>query len=321
MKRPIHWVHLVQYAALRIVSALFLMFPIDVNLKTGRLIGWVWFNMPRWAPLLRSLSKHRGRAMDHIRLAYGDALDDAEVRRLALGSMQHFACLAIEVIQTPRIVTPWTWRRYVELDHLGEAARELLKRRGCIMLTAHYGSFEILGYALAMAGFPITALMRPFDNEYITDYLVEKRRRSGLELLFKKGATARAPDVLEDGGALCFIADQDAGRKGVFVDFFGQKASTYKSIGLLAIDQNVPIIVGCARRMGKRFRYRISVNRIIQPEEWRDRDDELTWITQEFSTAMERFIREAPEQYLWMHRRWKSQPRAQRKPAGVTPAG
>ena len=71
----------------------------------------------------------------------------------------------------------------------------------------------------------------------------------------------------------------------------------------------MPIVVGCARRVGDRFRYEVECTRVIRPEEWAGREDPLTWITQEYSWAIERFVREAPEQYLWMHRRWKSRPK------------
>jgi len=135
-----------------------------------------------------------------------------------------------------------------------------------------------------------------------------QRQKRGLQLLYKKGATRSAEDILNEGGMLCFIADQNAGHKGLFVDFFGRAASTYKSIGLLAIRHRVPIIIGYARRTSRRFEYEIGVQRIIRPPEWQGRDDELTWITQEYTRAIEDFVRKAPEQYLWIHRRWKSRP-------------
>jgi len=101
----------------------------------------------------------------------------------------------------------------------------------------------------------MTAVMRPLDSPYINKLLKNRRRFSGLKLLDKKGATIHAPEILQSGGALAFIADQNAGRKGVFVDFFGRKASTYKSIALLAMQFEVPVVVGCARRTGKWFNY------------------------------------------------------------------
>ena len=116
-----------------------------------------------------------------------------------------------------------------------------------------------------------------------------------------------------EGSTLCFIADQDAGKKGVFVDFFGRKASTYKSIGLMAIHYNMPICVGASRRVGNRFFFEIEINRMIMPEEWADKDDPLVWISQEYTNAMEEFIRKDPSQYWWLHRRWKTRPKEERK--------
>jgi KDO2-lipid IV(A) lauroyltransferase len=165
-------------------------------------------------------------------------------------------------------------------------------------------------------GFPIVAVMRPLDNEYINSYLMDVRAKRGLQLLYKKGVSRSADEILSNGGVLAFIADQNAGHKGLFVDFFGCKASTYKSIALLAIQHQVPIVVGYARRRGKRFEYEVGVNRVIEPAEWAGREDELYWITQEYTRAIEDFVREQPEQYLWIHRRWKSRPKSELAPAG-----
>jgi KDO2-lipid IV(A) lauroyltransferase len=127
--------------------------------------------------------------------------------------------------------------------------------------------------------------------------------------------------VLNSGGILAFIADQNAGRKGQFVDFFGQQASTYKSIALLAIEHRVPILIGYSRRMSGDFDYEMGMTRVIQPEEWHGRNDEVHWITQEYTRAIETFVRESPEQYLWMHRRWKSRPRDEQYPEQDAMAG
>jgi KDO2-lipid IV(A) lauroyltransferase len=258
--------------------------------------------------LLWRFREHRNRAERHIRTSLPD-LNDREVSAVALGSLQQLAMLVVELLLAPRLVTRWTWARYLRLGKLDDAIRVLLQDKGCIMLTGHYGNWELLGFGLATLGFEIVAVMRPLGNEYLNRFMLESREKSGLKLLYKKGASRTAPAVLASGGSLCFIADQNAGRKGLFVDFFGRKASTYKSIGLLAMEYDVPIVVGCGRRIGRGFRYEICVNRVILPEEWQNRDDELLWITQEYTRAIEEFVRVAPEQYLWIHRRWKTRPK------------
>lgn len=317
MKRRRWWLDYLQYLAVRLTVTVLSIFPFEANLRTMRFLGWLWFALPRVLPgrsrLVMKFREHRNRAEGHLRHAFPD-WTDAQISKAALASMQQLAMLGVEVMFTPKLLTRWTWARYVRLTKLDEAVRVLLGRRGCVMLTGHYGNWELLGYTLALLGFDIVAVMRPLDNEYLNRYLLDVRERSGLKLLYKKGATRSAGEVLESGGALCFIADQNAGSKGLFVDFFGRKASTYKSIGLLAMEYETPIIVGCARRISpRRLAYEICVNRIIRPEEWRGRDDPLRWITEEYSRAMEAFIRVAPEQYLWIHRRWKSRPKEERE--------
>lgn len=329
------------YLAVRAASTFFSILPVRVSLSIARGMGSTWFHLPRMLPeihvpeasprfvlfrwvryplkWLRSLTKttnrllgkfreHRNRAELHIRTSFPD-MSDQRVESVALESMQQLCLMAVELMLSPRLITTWTWHDYVDTRDLGDAIRTLLQKRGCILITGHYGNIEVLGTTLATIGFDMSAVMRPLDNAYINKLLTRRRAHSGLKLLDKGGATRHAPEILESGGALAFIADQNAGSKGIFVDFFGRKASTYKSIGLLAMRFEVPIVVGCARRIGHDFKYEIHVNRIIQPEEWADQDDPLLWVTQEYTTALEDLIAEAPGQYLWIHRRWKTRPK------------
>jgi KDO2-lipid IV(A) lauroyltransferase len=295
-----------QYAVLRLFASVLYMFPVDWNLGTARLIGRIWWH---------AIPRHRDRARAHLRLAYGDSLPDEEIDRIAKRSMQHLIMVAFEMAFAPRLIDEWTWPRYCRVVGIEAALDVLLEGRGALLLTGHFGSWELAGYILATFGFDVVAIMRPLDNAYINRFVVETRRRRGLRLLDKKGATAHAEEVIRGGAALGFIADQNAGRKGLYVDFFGEKASTYKSIGLLAMAMDVPIIIGYARRTKDRFFYEVGVERVIRPAEWKDRDDPLRWITQEYTLAIEAFVRRWPDQYLWIHRRWKSRPKEERTPA------
>jgi len=141
------------------------------------------------------------------------------------------------------------------------------------------------------------------------------REREGQFIIDKKGAAELMMKILASGAALGFIADQNAGRKGMFVDFFGRKASTYKSIALLAMEYNLPIVVGYTRRLNDRYQFKMGVARVIEPRQWQDKDDPLRWITQEYTHGIEDFVRENPEQYWWMHRRWKTRPPEERNAA------
>ena len=284
---------------IRIIFALLQMFPIEWNLQTARLLArlWIWLS-PR----------HRDRALAHLQASFGDAFTPVQLKRLAERCLASWTMFAVEVACMPRLINRFTWSRYIRLVNCEELIELIVGGRGLILVTGHYGSFELIGHFLASLGLPIAAVMRPFDNVYLNEYLVSTRRTHGLRLLDKKGAMTEAEEILESGAMLAFIGDQDAGRKGIFVEFFDRPASTYKSIGLLAMATGRPIVVGSARRRGIQAQYDFMVERIIHPDDWADKPDPLRWITQSYTAGIEQFVRQAPEQYLWIHRRWKSRP-------------
>lgn len=290
------------YVALRLVAAAMHCFPVNTNLRTARLIGSLMYRFDR---------KHRERALGNLRRSFPD-MPERRRERMAERSMQHLVMLGVEVLFTTRLIRLDTYSRYVELANFRETLALMVRAdRGLIMLTGHYGNWEVLGYVLATLGFPTTSIARPLDNPYISDYVFGVREKSGQRIIAKKGATTEVTEVLEGKGAVGFIADQNAGSKGLFVDFFGRKASTYKSIGLLAMEYEVPVVIGYARRLGDRFRFEVGVQDVIYPDDWKNQDDPLRYITQRYSKGIEDFVRKDPGQYLWVHRRWKTRPKGE----------
>jgi KDO2-lipid IV(A) lauroyltransferase len=292
----------VQYVALRLVASALHCFPVDTNLRTAKLIGSLMFRIDR---------RHRERALGNLRRSFPD-MSDARRARMAERSMQHLVMLGVEVLFTTRLIRLDTYSRYVRLANFREVLGLMLRGdRGLIMLTGHYGNWEILGYVLATLGLPTTSIARPLDNPYVSEYVFGVREKTGQRIIGKKGATTEVTEVLDGKGTVGFIADQNAGSKGLFVDFFGRKASTYKSIGLLAMEYEVPVVIGYARRLGDRFRFEVGVQDVIYPDDWKSRDDPLRYITQRYTKGIEDFVRADPAQYLWVHRRWKTRPKGE----------
>jgi len=286
------------YFALRTLVIFIYLFDVETNLNFACFLGrmlWKYY--------------HRGRqrALDNLRASFPDK-SEQWLWQTGRRSFEHIAMLAIDVLFTPRLVKKGNWRDYSQFKTT-ERAKWLMKEgKGMIMVAAHYSNFEILGYMLGLFGFNVYSIARPLDNKFISNYLYDVRRRGGQRIIDKKGAAELMGNITSEGATLCFIADQDAGKKGLFVDFFGRKASTYKSIGLIAITNNIPIGVGYSRRVDNRFFFEICVPRIIFPEEWADKDDPLLWVTEEYTKAIEDFVLEDPSQYWWLHRRWKHRP-------------
>ena len=290
--------------------AVFIQLP-DVNssLRLARLLG---------RGLYRIYGGGRQRAIEHLQLSFPDK-DLAWCERTACRSFEHIVMLVFDLIYTPRLIRTSSWHHYVDLSeivHLRHVLRLMIEGRGIIMVTGHYGNFIVLGCALATFGLETHNIARPIDNPHIDRYVYGRLFRNQT-IIYKKGATDTMLERLEGGGVLGFIADQNAGKKGLFVDFFGRKASTYKSIGLLALEYNLPVVIGYCRRIEDRFRFKLGVSRTLYPAEWQSQADPLRWITAEYTKAIEQFVREEPEQYWWVHRRWKTRPAEELRDKGI----
>ncbi|MFA5424743.1 MAG: lysophospholipid acyltransferase family protein [Phycisphaerae bacterium] len=288
-----------QYIALRGLVAFLFLFSVERNLKTAAFLGRL---------LWKHYHRGRKRALDNLRASYPDKSEKWYIET-GRRSFEQIAMLAVDVLYTPKLVRKDNWRQYSYFTTAEHAKWLMKEEKGILMVAAHYANFEIMGYMLGLFGFNIYSIARPLDNPYISRYLYGVREEAGQKIIDKKGATSMMDSLMKSGATVCFIADQDAGRKGIFVDFFGRKASTYKSIALIAMQYNVPIGVGYSRRVDNKFYFEIGVNRIIMPDEWKDKDDPLRWITQEYTSAIEKFVRDDPTQYWWLHRRWKHRPK------------
>lgn len=298
-RKPTVVEHWLVYVLLRIFLFFVCLFPVERVLKFAAFLG-------------RRLWKHyrrgRDRALENLRASFPDK-DEAWIEQVGMRSFEQLVMLTVDIIFMPRLINRGNWEQYSRYKNTERVRWMMQGKEPLILATPHYGNFEIMGYMLGEFDFNIYSIARPLDNRFINNYLYSVRQKRGQKIIDKKGASEQMEQIVKQGSTLCFIADQDAGKKGVFVDFFGRKASTYKSIGLVAIQYNLPIGIGVSRRVGNKFFFDVEVVRMIMPEEWRDKDDALFWVTQEYTKAFEAAIRQDPTQYWWIHRRWKTRPK------------
>src|SRR3954466_14802409 len=181
-----------QYLGLRVVSMLIHSWPVNLNLKVAKLIGSGMYILDR---------RHRERALGNLRRSFPD-MPEPQRRRMAERSMQQLFMLFVEVLFTPRLVHLDTVGKYVELENFREVVNLLTRSKGLLMLTGHYGNWEILGYVLATLGFETTSVARPLDNPHVNDWLLGVRERKGQRIIDKKGATTELTPLLERGGTV-----------------------------------------------------------------------------------------------------------------------
>lgn len=307
------WTHPAVYAGVRTAAATVQAAGLEPSSRVLRRLGGWYGGLP-------ANRKRLARAEDNIAWCFPDWPQD-RVHDTALEAYRHLFTLAAEVSAAPRFLSLDGVPNIVELGPVAPALDTLLQPGPVILVTAHCGNWELLGAALAALGFPVHALYRPLDMKPLDAWMHRTRAARGITLVDKFGATQQLPELMTAGTPIGFIADQNAGDNGLFVPFFGRLASAYKSIAVLAQQYEAPIICGRATRLrddpadpsSQRFRYRVQIDDIIAPACWQQQPDATFYITARYRRAIEHMVRAAPEQYLWMHRYWKSRPRHERQ--------
>jgi KDO2-lipid IV(A) lauroyltransferase len=294
------------YLLVRILVCVIQILSFEAGCAFARFLAWLAYRLDR---------RHGQAALENLQHAFGDQLTAADRDRIVRAVYGHFCRLVIEIIHLPRRLHIQNWRDYLELHNGRQLVGSLLSGRPLLIVTGHFGNWEMAGYALGLLGFTSYAVARPLDNVYLDDFLRQFRERTGQKLLAKKGDAGQMQQILKDGGVIATLADQDAGQRGLFVDFFGRPASTHKAIALLALEFQVPLQVVLATRVGEPMRYQLRAEELILPEAYEGKSNAIRDITQRFTAALERGIRRAPDQYFWLHRRWKHQPQKKVKRA------
>jgi Kdo2-lipid IVA lauroyltransferase/acyltransferase len=307
---PPSWTHPFFSGGVRALIGIIRAAGVDDSIATMRRIGAAYATSSRSRDRLQ-------RAIDNISWSFPEMSDEV-VRETAIESYRHLFSLCAEVACAPSFFASDEWEERIIFDDSIWPSVELLRaHKPCVLITAHCGNWEILGMALGNWGLPVHALYRPLPLKPLDKWLYSSRREHGLHLLDKFGAAQQFGAIIERGESIAFIADQNAGGKGIYVPFFDRLASTYKSIGLLALQSNIPLVCGHTQRLFDRetqhYRYKLAITDLILPEQWRDQPDPLFYVTARYRRAIESMVRADPSQYLWMHRAWKSRPRFERQ--------
>jgi Kdo2-lipid IVA lauroyltransferase/acyltransferase len=288
------------YLLVRLVVGLGQMMTVEQSYALARLLARILYLVDK---------RHREVGLENLKSAFGDQYTELERDQIVRAVYEHFCMMLMEILHIPRKLHPATWRDRITLVGHEAVLDRLMTGGPMIMLSGHFGNWEMAGYLFGVFGFPPNSVARTLDNPYLDEYLRRFRERTGQKMISKTEGYEQMLEVLRNGGILSFLADQDAGQRGLFVDFFGRPASTHKAIALLAIEHNAPVVVGYARRIGPGFRYEVGCDAIIEPSEWTGGADDVRLLTQRYTTALENIVRRSPEQYLWLHRRWKHQPK------------
>jgi KDO2-lipid IV(A) lauroyltransferase len=238
-------------------------------------------------------------------------LSQPERERLVKGSFESLGRILGEVSQFHK-ATPAKLEHLIEfhIDHLLELyAKVRHEGRGAIVVTGHIGNWELFVFAFAAIYEPMSYLARPIDNPLIEEMTVRIRSRFGNRPINKTNSVMVASKILREGGILGILADVNAHpREGVFVPLFGVPACTSSGAALLAIRTNSVIVPMCAVWDKEKQKYIAIHGEIIEPVITGDRKLDVMTTTARFTAEIEKFVRAYPDQWLWIHKRWKTRP-------------
>lgn len=288
------------YALVRLITCFIQMLSLETAMQLGRYLAWLAYRIDK---------RHRLVADDNLRQSLSEMADDPIQRdKLVRGVYEHFCTMLMLMVQLPRRYHLTTWRRYLDMSQGQGLIAAVLTRRPILMVTGHFGNWELGGYTLGVFGFPSYAIARRLDNVFLDRFLARFRQRMGQTLLDKNEDYHKIVAALDANGAVATLGDQDAGERGLFVNFFGRPASTHRAVALLALQHQALMVIVGVPRIEKMY-HRLLVADIIDPSDYEQRKDAVEAITSRFTMALETMIRKYPEQYFWLHRRWKHKPK------------
>jgi KDO2-lipid IV(A) lauroyltransferase len=302
-----------EYAAFLTIVFIVDCLPVRASVHLANGLAWC---VHRGLP--RRMTRYKV-ARENLQAAFGDRMTDQRADRIILGMWRHLFRMIFEMVQLPRRFRLHSCADVLEFERRNDCVNALCSGRPVLLLGGHFGNWEMSVSTFGHFGFPMGVVGRHLDNPYLHEWFRRFREASGSRLILKHGAGQELNDILEANGHATLLCDQDAGRGGVFVDFFGRPASTFKSIALLALQHNALVVVGGAFRLPENeqrgapwVRFRLVTQDIIGAADYQTSDG-VTALTQRFTSSLEMLIRKAPEQYFWVHRRWKTTPEARRR--------
>ena len=251
--------------------------------------------------------RHARAAREFLETALGPGLTAERREQLVLASFRHLVRVTLEQVQFERRVVQDDFLAHFEVALCDDARRVLAERRPVVLVSGHLGSWEaLLALAPRLGMRPFYGVSRPPENRPLSLYAQRMRERWGVRLLHRHGAVRSIVQALGAGASVGMLIDQRARRKTVLAPFFGRLAHCERAVPVLLQRARVPVLVGGCAMLGEPFRYKAEISRVLWPEEFAGAAPER--VLAGLHAELERMILAQPEQYLWLHDRYRKAP-------------
>lgn len=287
-----------EYAVARSLLAIFGWLPLRLSLSVGSRMG-------RAAYYFSGRLRRTGQR--NLELAFPESTEP-ERRRLLRGCFENLGRL-LGVFSRFASAGPQALQSLIECEGMEHIDAARASGRGVILFTGHVGAWELSSFALSLFGYPLSFLVRRIDNPKIERLVDERRTRLGNRTIGKRSAARRMLQILRGGDTLGILVDLNTlDREGIFVDFFGVPASTTFLLAKLALRTDAAVLPVFAPWDPMRRRFLLKVDEPLAVERTGDDEEDVRRLTQLFTGVVEKYVRRYPEQWLWIHRRWKTRP-------------
>ena len=289
------------YKSLMLLSRIVRCMPYDLLLFLGRILGNLYYLL---------IKKERERAVSQMMPAL--KVSEEEARKLVRESFVNLARNVLDILYMPNL-NEGNLHEYIEIDHLERMQEAIAEGHGVVVLTGHVGTWEWLSAAFTLNGLPVTAIAKPQPNQQYTDLLNDLRATIHVEI-FSRGTSEllAAGRTLKKGKILGFLADQDAGPGGAFIEFLGKTASTPMGPAVFSNKFHSPVLPAFILRRPD-GRHRVVIGEVLRYEDTGDTDRDLYEFTRKMTKILEQVIRENPTQWIWFQKRWNTAPDQQKK--------
>lgn len=297
--RRVRFVDRVVYVAARCAIGAAARVPQWLGYRLADGLGRLWFRVD---------GRRRRYARSFLEAAYPD-LSDQERMRIASRATGNLFMIPLDMARLTRLLG-----RGGEVSDVVEmtAARAQLEQLPppFLGLTAHLGSWEVGAVGMAQLVGCAHGIARITKNPLLNDWILQNRRAGGLTIHPRRGGFRDLARALEGGAVGLQVVDQNQRLRGVFAPFFGRRASCERAAVSLALRHGYPIVVGAGLRRGRSFRFELVLSEPFVPERTGDKQQDLLRAVTRVNGMLEELIRRAPEQYLWIHDRYRTQPKA-----------
>jgi KDO2-lipid IV(A) lauroyltransferase len=254
----------------------------------------------------------RRAALFNLRLAFPE-WTDAQRRKVIRGMIRQIGWMAGEFSQFPKY-TPENIEHIVVVDGFENFDAARRRGKGVLFLTGHMSAWELAPFAQALYGYPLHFLVRPIANRRVDALVNGYRCRSGNQPIEKNKSARAILKVLGDGGTVGVLADHNTDiEESVFVDFFGVSASTTSGLARLALRTDAAVVPGFLSWDEGRRKYRLRFEPAVELARTSNEESDVVENTQRFTRVIEDFVRAHPDQWLWVHRRWKTRPAGEKQ--------